>query len=135
MKDVAVRDTRNFALIGHAGDGKTSLGEALLCTRRRDRGARQRRRRARSRSTTCPKRRSGSTAHARAVFGFDWQGKHLTLVDTPGDPNFQADGQIALQALDARGAAWSRPWTARRSAPSACGAARATLGPARRSRS
>jgi len=30
MKDVPVRDTRNFALIGHAGDGKTSLGEALL---------------------------------------------------------------------------------------------------------
>ena len=30
MKDVGVRDTRNFALIGHAGDGKTSLGESLL---------------------------------------------------------------------------------------------------------
>jgi hypothetical protein len=35
------------------------------------------------------------------VYGFDWQGKHVTLVDTPGDPNFQADGQVALGALDA----------------------------------
>ena len=30
MKDAAVADTRNFALVGHAADGKTSLGEALL---------------------------------------------------------------------------------------------------------
>ena len=30
MKNVKVEDTRNFAIVGHAGDGKTSLGEALL---------------------------------------------------------------------------------------------------------
>ncbi len=30
MKDVKVNDTHCFALIGHAGDGKTSLGEAFL---------------------------------------------------------------------------------------------------------
>ena len=30
MKNVKVSDTRNFALVGHAGDGKTSLGEAIL---------------------------------------------------------------------------------------------------------
>ena len=30
MKNVKVEATRNFALIGHSGDGKTSLGEALL---------------------------------------------------------------------------------------------------------
>ena len=30
MKNVDVRDTRSFALIGHSHDGKTSLGEALL---------------------------------------------------------------------------------------------------------
>ena len=37
---------------------------------------------------------------ACAVFGFDWNGHHLTLVDTPGDPNFQGEGAIALAALD-----------------------------------
>ena len=30
MKDVKTSDTYNFALVGHSGDGKTSLGEALL---------------------------------------------------------------------------------------------------------
>ena len=30
MKNIKVNDTRNFALIGHARDGKTSLGEAIL---------------------------------------------------------------------------------------------------------
>ena len=30
MQNVQVDHTRNFALIGHSGDGKTSLGEAIL---------------------------------------------------------------------------------------------------------
>ena len=30
MKNVKVGDTYNFALVGHSGDGKTSLAEALL---------------------------------------------------------------------------------------------------------
>ncbi len=30
MKDVKTSDTHNFALVGHSGDGKTSLGEAIL---------------------------------------------------------------------------------------------------------
>ena len=30
MKNVKVSDTRNFAIVGHSADGKTSLGEALL---------------------------------------------------------------------------------------------------------
>jgi elongation factor G len=99
MKNVDVRDTRSFALIGHAHDGKTSLGEALLHA---------------AGATPAPGRvADGSSVldyHAEekerkstllsSVYAFDWSGKHLTLVDTPGDPNFQADGQIALQALD-----------------------------------
>jgi elongation factor G len=101
MKDAAVADTRNFALVGHAADGKTSLGEALLWKAGAipalgsvTAGA--------AALTTLPeeKERQGASV-STAVFGFDWQGKHFTLVDTPGDPNFQSDGQIALQALDA----------------------------------
>ena len=30
MQGVEVSRTRNFALIGHAGDGKTSLGDSIL---------------------------------------------------------------------------------------------------------
>jgi elongation factor G len=99
MKDVKVNDTHCFALIGHTGDGKTSLGEAFLH---------------RAGATTSLGVVSDGTAHlstlpeekerqstlTSAIFGFDWAGKHLTLVDTPGDTNFQADGRIVLCALD-----------------------------------
>ena len=30
MNNVKVNDTHSFALVGHSGDGKTSLGEAIL---------------------------------------------------------------------------------------------------------
>ncbi len=101
MKDVAAADTRNFALVGHSTDGKTSLGEAILfkagaiaaLANVTSGGAAL---------TTLPeeKERQGASV-STAVYGFDWQGKHLTLVDTPGDPSFQSDGQIAVRALDA----------------------------------
>jgi len=101
MKDIAAADTRNFALVGHSTDGKTSLGEAILWKAGAiatlgnvtTGGAAL---------TTLPeeKERQGASV-STAVYGFDWQGKHLTLVDTPGDPSFQSDGQIAMQALDA----------------------------------
>ncbi len=35
-----------------------------------------------------------------SLYGFGWNDLHITLVDTPGDPNFQGDGQVALHALD-----------------------------------
>jgi elongation factor G len=52
--------------------------------------------------TTLPeeKERQGSSV-GTSVYAFDWSGRHVTLVDTPGDPNFQSDGQLALHALDA----------------------------------
>jgi elongation factor G len=101
MKEVAVADTRNFALVGHSADGKTSLGEAILwkagaiaALGNVTAGT--------AALTTLPeeKERQGASV-STSVYGFDWQGKHVTLVDTPGDPNFQADGQISLAALDA----------------------------------
>ncbi len=49
---------------------------------------------------TQPEEKERKSTFSSATFGFDWQGKHLTLIDTPGDPNFLADGQIALSALD-----------------------------------
>jgi elongation factor G len=101
MQNVQVADTRNFALIGHAGDGKTSLGEALLHRAgatpklgRVDDGS--------SVLNTLPEERDGHTATISShIYAFDWNDAHLTLVDTPGDPNFLGDSQVALQALDA----------------------------------
>jgi len=101
MKDVPVERTRNWALIGHSGDGKTALGEALLFKA----GALQAPgdiTQGQSALTTLPeeKERQGSSM-APAVYSFDTNGYHCTLVDTPGDPNFQPSGLIALHALDA----------------------------------
>jgi elongation factor G len=100
MKDVPVAGTRNFALVGHSGDGKTSLGEAILFKA----GAIPALGNVTTGSavlTTLPeeKERQGSTV-GTSVYAFDHGGRHLTLVDTPGDPNFQSDGALALHALD-----------------------------------
>jgi elongation factor G len=94
-------NTRNFALIGHGSDGKTSLGEAIL----HKAGA----------TTSLGDVTQGTSVlnylpeekhgHSHSVtshlFSFDYEEHHLTLVDTPGDSNFQGDGVVALQALDA----------------------------------
>jgi len=101
MQNVPIEKTRNFALIGHAGDGKTSLGGALLHRAgavsepgKVDDGS--------SPLNYLPEERDGHTASISShVFGFDWQDHHLTLVDTPGDPNYLGDSQVAVQALDA----------------------------------
>jgi elongation factor G len=99
MKDFEVARTRSFALIGHAADGKTTLGEALLHVA----GAVPSAGSVDGKSSHLdhtPEEKERHHTLACAVFGFDWNGHHLTLVDTPGDPNFQGEGQIALQALD-----------------------------------
>ena len=100
MKNVESQNTRNFALIGHAGDGKTSLGEALLHAAgatselgKVDDGT--------SVLNYLPEERDGHIASISAhLYAFDWNDNHLTLVDTPGDRNFQGDGIVALQCLD-----------------------------------
>ncbi len=100
MHNVQIENTRNFAIIGHSGDGKTTLGESLLhcagvtsSVGRVDDGS--------SLLNYLPEERDGHIASVSShIFGFDYSDKHMTLVDTPGDPNFQGDGQIALQALD-----------------------------------
>ena len=99
MKNIKVNDTRNFALIGHARDGKTSLGEAILFAS----GATKALGSVSEGSSSLnylPEEKAHESSITSAVYSFDTGGKHFSLVDTPGDSNFQADGQIALNALD-----------------------------------
>ena len=100
MGNADVASTRNFALVGHAADGKTSLGEALLHRAGAiadlgsvDDGS--------SLLNYLPEEKSGHHASVSShLFSFEWNGAQLFLFDTPGDPNFRGDGEIALQALD-----------------------------------
>ncbi len=96
----AVETTRNFALIGHAGDGKTSLGEALLVKA----GVLPHAgdvRQGESALTTLPEEKDhDGSSLAPAIYEFECGGHAIYLVDTPGDPNFQAGGLVALHALD-----------------------------------
>jgi len=99
MNEVSVGDTRNFALIGHSGDGKTSLGESLLHLA----GATQTLGAVDNDSSNLdwlPEEHKRHSSISSSIYAFDSNGLHFTLVDTPGDSNFQADGQIALAALD-----------------------------------
>jgi elongation factor G len=99
MGHVDVANRRSFALIGHAGDGKTSLGEALLHAA----GATSELGSVHDGTSVLdsgPEEKERKHTLSSAIYSFDWQGFHLTLVDTPGDPNFQGDGQVALAALD-----------------------------------
>ncbi len=99
MTNAKPSETYNFALVGHAGDGKTSLGEAILhaAGARAELGSV-------TNGSSClnhlPEEKERHHTISSAVYGFDWNGRHLTLVDTPGDSNFQAEGRIALHALD-----------------------------------
>jgi len=99
MKNIKVNDTRNFALIGHAADGKTTTGEAILfhCGATSSLGSVSA---GNSTLNYLPEEQERESTITSGVFAFDHGGKHYTLVDTPGDSNFQADGQIALRALD-----------------------------------
>src|SRR4030095_10883524 len=47
-----------------------------------------------------PEEKERKTTMTSCVFSYDAGGKHFSLVDTPGDSNFAADAQIALQRLD-----------------------------------
>ncbi len=99
MKNVKVGDTHNFALVGHSGDGKTSLGEALLVAA----GATETLGSVTDGTSVLnflPEEKEKHTTISSSVYAFDHGDKHLTLVDTPGDSNFQADGRVALQGLD-----------------------------------
>jgi elongation factor G len=97
-EDVTTR--RSFALIGHAGDGKTSVAEALLHAA----GATPALGRVDDGSSTLdhwPEEKERRHTLSSHVFSFDHAGHAITLVDTPGDANFQGEGQICLAALDA----------------------------------
>jgi type III pantothenate kinase len=100
MGPTNVASRRSFALVGHAGDGKTSVAEGLLHTA----GATRALGRVDDGSSVLdhwPEEKERRHTFSSHVFTFEHRGHVVTLVDTPGDANFSGEGQICLAALDA----------------------------------
>jgi len=92
-------DIRNLALIGHAGAGKTLLAEALLhragATRAMGDIARG--------TTVCdfdPFEKEIGHSLDVAVCHFDYQGRHVNLLDTPGYLDLLGRSQAVLPAVE-----------------------------------
>ncbi len=92
-------DIRNLALIGHAGAGKTLLAEALLhragATRAMGDIARG--------TTVCdfdPFEKEIGHSLDIAVCHFDFQGRHVNLLDTPGYLDLLGRSQSVLPAVE-----------------------------------
>src|SRR5829696_2407295 len=91
---------RNVALVGHAGAGKTTLAEALLVGT----GALPRMGRIED-GTTCFDTEEVEIRQQRSVSlgvaGVEHAGHRITLLDTPGSPDFVGELRAGLRAADA----------------------------------
>jgi elongation factor G len=90
---------RNVAVIGHRGTGKTSLVEALLY----ESGTVNRLGSVADQSTVSDhdedERKRGMSISA-SVTHLEWEGRLINLIDTPGEPSFQADVLSALRVVE-----------------------------------
>jgi elongation factor G len=90
---------RNVAVVGHRGTGKTSLVEALLFQA----GATNRLGSVEQGTSVADweeeehKRQMSLSA---GLCHLEWQGRKVNLIDTPGDPGFQADTLAALNVVE-----------------------------------
>ncbi len=90
---------RNVAVIGHRGTGKTSLVEALLY----ESGTVNRLGSVADESTVSDydedERKRGMSISA-SVTHLEWEDRLINLIDTPGEPSFQADVLSALRVVE-----------------------------------
>src|SRR3712207_6131065 len=91
---------RNVALVGHRGSGKTSLNEALLFQA----GERTRLGSVQDGSTASdaePDEQQRQMSISASLASFEWQGRKINLIDTPGEPSFVADALGSLRVCEA----------------------------------
>jgi elongation factor G len=90
---------RNVALVGHRGSGKTSLNEALLF----EAGALTRLGSVVDGTTASdvdPDEQGRKHSISASLASFEWSGRKINLIDTPGEPSFIADALGALRVCE-----------------------------------
>ncbi len=90
---------RNVVLVGHNGNGKTTLAEAMLYRA----GVVSRMGRVDDGSARCdhdPEERARHQSLSLAVASFDWRDHRINLIDTPGYTDFVGDAVNGLHAAD-----------------------------------
>jgi elongation factor G len=99
MKQYAVENMRNVAVIGHGGSGKTTLTEAMLFVAK----AIDRMGSTNDGNTVTdfePEEIARKSSISSAAAFMEWGGSKLTVVDTPGYINFLEDAKGCLRAVD-----------------------------------
>jgi elongation factor G len=100
MPHQAADRIRNIALVGHRGSGKTSLHEAVLF----EAGAVNRLGKVSEGSTASdyePDEREREMSIGATLGSFEYDGRKINLIDTPGEPSFIAEAAAALRICDA----------------------------------
>ncbi len=96
MKPYTSENLRNVAIIAHGGAGKTTLAEAMLFN-----GGSTARLGSVDTGTSVldsePEEIKRKITLTSAVHHFDWQGKHINVIDTPGYANFIVDTKACLR--------------------------------------
>ncbi len=100
MKQYAPQDIRNIALIGHGGAGKTSLAEALLFRAK----ATNRMGSVNDGSSVLdylPEEHKRQSSVSLALAEFEYGGKKINLIDTPGFADFEGEVVAGMNAAGA----------------------------------
>ncbi len=99
MKTYASEDIRNIGLFAHAGSGKTTLAESILfhaeTTKRRGKVEE-----GNTISDWEPEEVKRGISINMSLLPFEWKGKKVNLVDTPGYMDFIGNVMGALRAVD-----------------------------------
>ncbi len=90
---------RNVALIGHGGDGKTALAEAMLYLAK----ATDRLGKSADGNTVCdydPEEIKRQISISASLANFEWKGNKINILDTPGYFDFEGEVRQALRVAD-----------------------------------